>query len=193
MARGRSRLALCAVALAAWLPPRARADRYEASIAVRPGGQLARIADRGTGARATVPGAGLAGGPSWGVRNWLDLGGELAASFFAEARYELATLPVGANPRTGRLSRRTRIVQLRGLATLRLGVGWIPTIQLLAGAGARQRSAARLQTQVSQAELVRLRSPCLATDIARGSNAPTGSWRGELAGALCAGCSSEPS
>ena len=153
MARGRSRLALGAVALAAGLAPRARADRHEASIAVRPVVQLARIADRGTGARATVPGGGLAGGLGWGVRNWLDVGGEVAASSFAEAGYELATLPVDANPRTGALARRTRTVQLRGLATLRLGVGWIPTIQLLAGAGARLRSAAHLRTRVSQAEL----------------------------------------
>ena len=153
MERGRSRLALGAVALAAWHAPRARADRYEASIAVRSVGQLARIADRGTGARATVPGGGLAGSLGWGVRNWLDVGGELAASSFAEAGYELATLPVDANPRTGALARRTRTVQLRGLATVRLGVGWIPTIQLLAGAGARQRSAAHLRTRASQADL----------------------------------------
>ncbi len=134
--------------------PKARADRYEASIAVRPSGQLARIADRGTAERALVPGAGLAGGLSWGVRNWLDVGGELAAGAFGEATYEPATLPVVANPRTGTLTRRTRIVQLRGLATLRLGVGWVPTVQLAAGVGARQRSAARLQTQVAQARLV---------------------------------------
>jgi hypothetical protein len=149
-----ARVALWALALAAWLAPPAHADRHEASIAVRPGGQLARIADRGTGERAVVPGGGLAGGLSWGVRNWLDLGGELAVSSFGEATYELATLPVGANPRTGSLSRRTRTMQLRGLATLRLGVGWVPTIQLAAGAGARQRSAARLRTSASQMPLV---------------------------------------
>ncbi len=148
------RLAFGALALAAWLASPARADRHEASIAVRPGGQLARIADRGTGARAVVPGGGLGGGLSWGIRNWLDVGGELAVSSFGEATYELATLPVGANPRTGSLSRRTRTMQLRGLATLRLGVGWIPTIQLAAGAGARQRSAARLRTEASQMQLV---------------------------------------
>ena len=45
-------------------------------------------------------------------------------------------------------------MQLRGLATLRLGVHWAPTIQLAAGVGARQRSAARLRTEVSQMQLV---------------------------------------
>jgi hypothetical protein len=152
----RARIGLCAAALAAALGAarQARADRYEASIAIRPAGQLARIADRGTTDRALVPGASLAGGLSWGVRNWLDVGGELAAASFGEATYELATLPVAANPRAGTLARRTRIAQLRGLATLRLGVGWIPTVQLAAGAGARQRSAARLQTQAPQGVLV---------------------------------------
>ena len=146
-------LALCAVALTAWPSTPARADRHEASIAVRPAGQLARIADRGTGELAVVRGGGLTGGLSWGLRNWLDLGGELAVSSFGEATYELATLPVQANPWTGSLSRRTQIMQLRGVATLRLGVRWVPTIQLAAGAGARRRSAARLQTEVSQMQL----------------------------------------
>jgi hypothetical protein len=154
MARRRSRLAVCTITWAAWNAPPARADRHEASIAIRPVGQLARIGDRGTGERATVPGGGLAGGLGWGVRNWLDIGGELAASSFAEAGYALAMLPVEANPRTGALSRRTQTVQLRGVATLRLGVGWVPTIQLLAGAGARLRSAARLRTPAPAAGLV---------------------------------------
>src|SRR6185503_19380607 len=101
---------LCAAASAAWPAPPARADRYEASIAVRPAGQLARIAESGTGELAVVPGGGLAGSLSGGVRNWLDLGGELAVSSFGEASYELATLPVSANPRTGSLSRRTQAV-----------------------------------------------------------------------------------
>jgi hypothetical protein len=156
MTRRRAQIGLCAAALAAALgaAPEVRADRYEASIAARPAGQLARLADRGTTERALVLGAGLAGGLSWGVRNWLDVGAELSAGAFGEATYEPATLPVAANPRTGTLTRRTRIAQLRALATLRLGVGWVPTIQLAAGAGARQRSAARLETQVSQATLV---------------------------------------
>jgi hypothetical protein len=152
--RHRLRLAFHAVALTAWLAPPARADRYEASLVLRPVGQLARIADRGTGEAAVVPGGGLAGGLSWGLRNWLDAGVELAVSSFGEATYERATLPIEANPRTGSLSRRTQAVQLRGLATLRLGVGWVPTIQLAAGTGARHRSAARLRTEASQMVLV---------------------------------------
>jgi hypothetical protein len=147
-------IALGAAALAAALAPPARADRHEASIAVRPTGQLAWIAERGADAAAMVPGAGLTGGLHVGVRNWLDLGGELAAGAFGGATYASATLPIDGNPRTGVLSRHTRTLQLRGVATLRLGVGWVPTIQLAAGAGARQRSAAQLRTRSSGAELV---------------------------------------
>ncbi len=149
-----SQLVLGAAALAASLAAPARADRHEASIAVRPTAQLAWIAERGTGARAVVPGAGLAGGLHVGVRNWLDLGGELAAGAFGGATYAPATLPIDGNPRSGVLSRHTRTLQLRGVATLRLGVGWVPTIQLAAGAGARQRSEAQLRTRASGAELV---------------------------------------
>lgn len=153
MTRERALLALCALAASAWLAPPARADRHEASLSVRPAGQLAQIAHRGTDERAGVAGAGFAGGLSFGVRNWLDVGGELAASAFGEASYGMATLPVEANPRAGVLSRRTQAVHVRGLATLRLGVGWVPSIQLAAGAGVRQRSAAWLRTRVGQAEL----------------------------------------
>ncbi|MGN6104479.1 MAG: hypothetical protein ACTHU0_05190 [Kofleriaceae bacterium] len=123
----------------------AHADRYEATIAVRPVGALARVDDTGVAAAATVPSAGLAAGMSWGVRNWLDLGGELAALDLAEARYDGAMATVFGQPQSGRLSRTTRLAQLRGTATLRLGVGWVPTFQLALGAGGRQRSAAQLR------------------------------------------------
>lgn len=121
---------------------------------MRPAGQLARLVDRGTGEIAVVPGVGLAAGLSWGVRNWLDVGGELAAGAFGEAAYAVATLPVNATPRSGSLARRTQTAQLRGLATVRLGVGWVPTIQVAVGAGARQRSAGRFETRVAQMPLV---------------------------------------
>ncbi|HSK01405.1 MAG TPA: hypothetical protein VK932_09195 [Kofleriaceae bacterium] len=147
-------IALGAAALVASLAPPARADRHEASISIRPTGQLAWIAERGAGDRAVVPGGGLTGGLHVGVRNWLDLGGELAAAAFGGATYAAAMLPIDGNPRTGVLSRHTRTLQLRGVATLRLGVGWVPTIQLAAGAGARQRSEAQLRTRASGSELV---------------------------------------
>jgi hypothetical protein len=147
-------LVTSAVTATAWRAPAAHADRYEAEIAVRPAGEIARIAERGTGELAVVRGEGGAGGLNWGFRNWLNVGGELAVSAFEQASYQLVTLPVGANPRTGSLSRRTQTMQLRGLATLRLGVGWVPTIQLAAGLGARRRSAAQLRTEAGQQLLV---------------------------------------
>lgn len=123
----------------------AHADRYEASVTARPTGQLARLSDSGTDQRAVVAGAGFSAGLTWGVRNWLDLGGELSASTFAQATHDGATLEVIDNPRTGALTRMTRLAQLRGVATVRLGVAWVPTIQLALGSGGRFRSAARLR------------------------------------------------
>lgn len=133
------------VSLTPWATPTARADQFEATIAVRPMGGYARIAEAGTDVPATVHSAGLAGGLSWGVRNWLDLGGELAASTLGEATYDSAMVLVDNSPMAGPLRRMTRTAQLRGVATLRLGVAWVPTVQLALGAGARQRSSALLR------------------------------------------------
>jgi hypothetical protein len=120
----------------------ARADRYEATISVRPTGGYARIAETGADAPAVVRSAGIAGGLGWGVRNWLDLGGELG-----EATYDRAMVLVDHSPMAGPLRRMTRTAQLRGVATLRLGVAWVPTVQLALGAGARQRTSALLRGQ----------------------------------------------
>lgn len=122
----------------------ARADRYEATVSVRPEGGLARVDDSGARAPVVVGGGGASVDVSWGARNWLDVGGELAALTLAEARYEGATVDVSGYSQMGELSRTTRLAQLRGAATLRLGVGWVPTVRVVAGAGVRQRSAARL-------------------------------------------------
>jgi hypothetical protein len=124
--------------------PQARADRYEATVSVRPDGALARVDDAGVRAPAMVAGGGLSAGLSWGVRNWLDVGAELAALVLSKARYEGATADVAGTSQMGELSRTTRLAQLRGAATLRLGVGWVPTVRVVAGAGVRQRSAAHL-------------------------------------------------
>ncbi len=140
--------------LASGLVPAARADRFEAAIAVRPTGGYARVAEAGADVPATVRSAGLAGGLSWGVRNWLDLGGELAASALGEATYDRAMVTVDDSPMAGPLRRMTRTAQLRGVATLRLGVAWVPTVQLAIGAGARQRSSALLRGRSVQGETI---------------------------------------
>lgn len=84
-------------------------------------------------------------GVSWGARNWLDVGGKLTVLSLAEARYEGATVDLSGYSQMGELSRTTRLAQLRGAATLRLGVGWGPMVRVVAGAGVRQRSAAHLE------------------------------------------------
>lgn len=123
----------------------AHADRYEATIAVRPAGVLASVDDAGVAEPVMVGGGGAAGGLSWGVRNWIDLGGEVAVLGLREARYDDATLPVAGNDMPGELARTTRLAQLRATATFRFGVGWVPTVQLALGAGGRVRSAARFR------------------------------------------------
>jgi hypothetical protein len=137
-------LAACA-ALAPWAALTARADRYEATISVRPIRGHADIAEAGTAVQDRVRATGFAGGLSWGVRNWLDLGGELAASRFGEARYDRVMALVDDSPMAGPLKRRSQVAQLRGVATLRLGVAWVPTLQLALGLGARQQTSALLR------------------------------------------------
>jgi hypothetical protein len=78
-------------------PRPAHADRYEATLSIRPTRGSARIWEAGTGERAEVWSRGAAASLSLGVRDWLDLGGELAVSYFDEASYQMATLPVSAN------------------------------------------------------------------------------------------------
>ncbi|MGN6108363.1 MAG: hypothetical protein ACTHU0_24870 [Kofleriaceae bacterium] len=123
----------------------ALADRHEATFSLRPLGALARIDDGGVEDPATVVGAGLAASFSRGIRNWIDVGGELAAMTLQRARYDQASLNVVGEPRTGQLSRTTQLAQLRAAATLRFGVAWVPTVQLTVGIGGRQRGAAQLR------------------------------------------------
>ncbi|MEJ7597353.1 MAG: hypothetical protein WKG01_05540 [Kofleriaceae bacterium] len=82
---------------------------------------------------------------AWGLRNWLDVDLELAATTMAEARYPDAMVRVSDNLVAGELRRTTRIAQLRAGATMRLGVGWVPTVHVGLGAGARARTAATLR------------------------------------------------
>lgn len=121
----------------------ARADRYEATLRVQSQGVVARVDEDGARAPVLVAGGGLSAGLSWGVRNWLDIGGELVGVGLTQARYDNATAQVFFMDTTGTLSRTSRLAQMRGVATLRLGVGWVPTLQAVVGVGARQRSAAR--------------------------------------------------
>lgn len=127
----------------AW-PGAAYADRHEVTLAIRPTWGSARIREAGTDQPAEVRSLGVAASASLGVRDRLDVGAELVAGYFDEASYEMAILPVRATPLSGPLKRTSRTAQLRGLATLRLGVGWVPFVQLALGLGARHRTTAQL-------------------------------------------------
>ena len=146
------RLATCTAALVLVSAHPARADRYEATLVLRPTGGVARLAEAGTDEIVQVRSRGFAGGASWGMRHWLDLGGEIVAGYFDQASYQMATLPVSVTPLSGPLKRTSRIAQLRGVATVRLGVAWVPFLQLALGAGARHRTTALLYGPTTQGE-----------------------------------------
>jgi hypothetical protein len=120
----------------------AGADRLEATVAVRPTGAVARLPEAGATDAAQPAGGGVTGGLSWGLRNWLDVGAELAALTFAPARYTGATESLSGTPGMGDVERTTRLAQLRLGATLRLGVAWVPTVYVGVGGGARLRTTA---------------------------------------------------
>jgi hypothetical protein len=142
--------ALVAVAVALALAPRsARADRYEATIALRPAWGTARIWESGTNDYDDVRSRGLAASANLGMRDWLDLGAELVANYFDEASYDMVTLPISDNPHSGPIKRTSRTAQLRGTATFRYGVGWVPFTQLALGLGARHRTTAQIYSRTA--------------------------------------------
>jgi len=105
------------------------------------------VSDRAPGAPvvASTYGGGGEVGLAYGLRDWLDVGAELVAAEFAAATYASSRVPVEGNETNGRLTRRQRFVQLRGGATLRFGVSWVPTVHLGLGLGARVPTAATLR------------------------------------------------
>lgn len=144
--------AFAGAALSLGSPWPARADRYEATLSIRPTKGTARIGEAGTDERVDVRSRGFAASASLGVRDWLDLGGELAFGYFDKASYQMATLPISANPLSGPLERKSNTAQLRGVATLRLGIGWVPYVQLALGLGARYRTTALIYGPTAQGD-----------------------------------------
>lgn len=141
-------LAGAAVTLAS--PRAAHADRYEVTLAIRPTRGSARIWEAGTDERVDVRSRGFAASASLGMRDWLDLGCELVLGYFDEASYQMATLPISAHPLSGPLKRTSNAAQVRGVATFRGGVGWVPFVQLALGVGARYRTTALLYGPTTQ-------------------------------------------
>lgn len=125
------------------------ADRYEATIVVRPSATVGRIVEDVGGndqsaVTASVYGGGLDIGVSYGARNWLDVGVEVGGAGFGEASYDAATVMVSGSARTGRLERTSRAAHLRVGATLRGGVAWVPVLYMGIGVAGQQQTAATL-------------------------------------------------
>ena len=146
--------AAAALAGAAAPGPAALADRYEVTLAVRPSRGSADVGEAGTAVRDRVRALGFGASLGRGVRNWLDLGGEFVFAALGEARYDEVMARVDDAPMAGPLKRRSQIVQLRGTATLRLGVAWMPTLQLALGPGLRVQSSALLRGQSGRGETI---------------------------------------
>lgn len=150
MIRARFLRIVAALGLAFAPTPPAHADRHEVTLEIRPTRGTARIWEDGTNESVKVSSRGVAASASRGVRDWLDLGGELVLGYFDLASYQMATLPISANPLSGPLKRRSDTAQLRGIATVRFGVGWVPFAQFALGLGARYRTTALLYGPTSQ-------------------------------------------
>jgi hypothetical protein len=136
----------------------AAADRYETTISLRPISAMARVTENvGVGDGAPVSRTTRGGGGELalavGLRNWLDLEGDLVGAAFEPVTYSTAMAMITGTPETGRLVRATRMAQLRLGATFRLGLVWAPTIHLGAGIGTRVLSAADLHFQDSGRQL----------------------------------------
>jgi hypothetical protein len=132
--------------------PAAVADRYEATLTLRPTSGRAHVPEDGTAERPRVSAKGVTGALTWGVRNWLAAGGELAVTSLDKASYTMVTLPIAGNPFSGPMSRERRVAQLRGVAVLRAGVAWVPSLQLGLGLGARYLSDAAMLVPTAQGE-----------------------------------------
>jgi hypothetical protein len=145
------RMACASVVVASLGAHRAAADRYEATLTLRPIAAIGRVtedvSDSAPGAPvvASTYGGGGEVGLSYGLRNWLDVGAELVAAELTTATYASSTVAVEGNDTMGRLTRRARFVQLRGGTTFRFGVIWVPTVHLGLGLGARVPTAATLR------------------------------------------------
>jgi hypothetical protein len=130
----------------------ASADHYEATITVRPIGGMGRFTESVTGDGRGTTMAAYGGGAvvslAYGVRNWLDVGVELAAVAFAQTIYDPAEVTVLGVPETGRVTRTSRLAQLRAGGTLRFGVAWIPTLSLGVGPSVRMPTAGTLRQDI---------------------------------------------
>jgi hypothetical protein len=118
----------------------------------------------GGGVTVSTPGGGGVLAAGYGVRNWLDASVELAAAGFTQATYDDARVMVQGVPASGRVSRSSRVMQLRAGGTLRLGTGWVPTVYLGLGLSARMPTAATLQRD-GRGEIVDLTPDGMAADL----------------------------
>lgn len=121
----------------------ARADQYEASVAIQPQGGLAWVREDGAGSAAQVFGGGAAVRVGYGMRDWLAIDAELGGIALGAATFEDVPVSIGGAPsRPETITRTTRGARVLAGASLRLGVAWVPTFSVGVGAQLRMRGDA---------------------------------------------------
>jgi len=138
-----SSLVLAATLVAA--PAIARADADEASLDVHLVGGVAQAGDADAEGEevATAPLAGLTGRFSYATSDWFQYEAALTVAGTGDASYEMGSFaPPDAPPVTGPFSVATHLARLELGATVRLGVRYIPTLRIFAGAQGRHRTGA---------------------------------------------------
>jgi hypothetical protein len=151
-------------AIATLATPPARADRREASLhAHLLGGVLVTGDVDGGDARARVPLAGVALRAGYATHDAYQYDLAIAFARAGEASFASRTFsPAGRPPVTGPYRVGTLLARADGGVTLRLGVRWIPTVRLAAGAQLRRLGEAQVDTA---AGTVTGRAAALAFDL----------------------------
>ncbi|MBK7537516.1 MAG: hypothetical protein IPI49_19520 [Myxococcales bacterium] len=137
------RAALCVVVFGGFTlsPAKSWADRYEVQWSARPLIGVAQMRDEWTSDYAAAPAAGMSLAVSYGVTNSLDLGVEALSFSTLAPTFEGAAVRTNGYTANGPYERRSDSVGGTVNATWRLGVVWVPIINMGVGRGVRYRSA----------------------------------------------------
>jgi|JI10StandDraft_1071094.scaffolds.fasta_scaffold01696_10 hypothetical protein len=137
-------LTVAALAVATAAPARARADRYEASIAGELHAGVARVGEAGAPTTASVPALGVAGRLTHAWHNRLAWDVQLGAALTQPATFTDVVTTVGGRPEMGTVTRRAITTAAQLGAELRLGARFIPTVRLGLGPQLRYRTGSDL-------------------------------------------------
>lgn len=134
-------LLFCVLAGGLCLPAPILADQHELQWHARPLVGVALMRDEWASDLGAAPAAGASLGISYGVTNHLDLGLEALSFATLAGTFDEAAVPTNGYTATGPYERRARFHGGTVNATWRLGVIWVPVINVGVGRTVRYRSA----------------------------------------------------